>query len=283
MRIIYSLDYLEGGTFHVAEPLARALQAQGHEVRIVQLSDELSDEEVDSYDLIHAWNARASLRFRHLLPTVQTINSFVPQSAALYREAARAATIVHTHSPFVAQFLWMHEQVTATFIPTAIDPARLGNCDIPLPGQFTLGWLGSDRSFKRFDVARAIAERAEVPYVQWDVDALHPWEKVRDEFFPAISCYLLTSWNDAGPLPPQEALAYGRPVISTAVGMMNMIVRDGINGLIFDGSIDMGVLAVREMQANFDKFKFHALVEELTTPLELLPQYMRLYKRALKA
>lgn len=286
MRIIYSIDYPEGGTFNVATPIAEELRRLGHEVRVVYRAenDAFTDEEIETYDLVHAWNSRSGLRFRFQLPMVQTINSFYPSDAALYRDCARAATLVHVHSPYVAQFLYMHDQVPCTFIPSAFDPKRCEPQDIPLPETFTLGWLGGNKGIKRFEMARRIADKAEVPYVEWDVDeTLHPWEEVKAKFFPAISCYLLASWNDAGPLPQQEALAFGRPVITTAVGQTCMIVRDGVNGIIFDGSEDMGVLAVKEMQKRFRHYQVGALATELPKPADLVPQYMRLYARALRA
>lgn len=280
MKILYALDYLEGGTFHVAAPLAEALRKVGHDVELVAKDTPISDKE---FDLVHAWNIRAGALFGDEVILVQTINSFVFPYARNYIESAKRATKVHTHSPYVAQFLYTFaEELPASFIPVAFDQGRCPYA-LPAPKEFTLGWLGSDRSFKRFAVAREIAKQANVPYVEWDVDALYPWEKVRTEFFPNISCYLLASMNDAGPLPPQEALLFGRPVITTSIGMMNMIVRDGINGKLFDGSVEDGITAVEEIKNHYQLYRREVSNTELPTIAEVLPQYIHLYKMALDA
>lgn len=280
MRIIFALDYLEGGTWHVATPLATALRDRGHEVRFLSKAESIP-EDLSTWDLIHAWNMRAGNRMTDgPLPVVQTINSFIPRDANNYIETARAADAIHVHSPYVAQFLFLFGGVKgANFIPATFDHSR---CEpIPLPETFTVGWLGSDRSYKRFKTARQIAEKAGVPYIEWDVDALHPWKKVRDEFFPAISCYLLASFNEASPLPPQEGLLFGRPVATTCVGMMNMIVQDGVNGKMFDGSVDGDVYALKAIQEDLLGFRQRALQTKLIKTEEVAPQYLELYERVL--
>lgn len=278
MKILFALDYPEGGTFHVASSLAPHLRALGHEVTLWYKDQPPPD--LAEFDLAHAWNMRAGIPLRDRLPLVQTINSFLPQFASGYYEAARRADAVHTHSPYVAQLLHLTMNgLCSTFIPVAFDQEPFA--PLPPPPKFTLGWIGSDRSFKRFEVAREIATKAGVPFVEWDVDKLHPWEKVAKEFFPSISCYLLASFNDAGPLPPQEALLFGRPVISTCVGMMNMVVRDEQNGLFFDGSVEGGVEAVKIMQEHFERFREGALNTWLPDPKDLAPRYERLYRRVL--
>src|SRR3989304_7844220 len=69
-----------------------------------------------------------------------------------------------------------------------------------------------------------------------------------------MSCYVVASFNDGGPLPPQEALLCGRPVVTTHVGMMPQVVREGCNGEFHDGSaIDMA-RAIKHVKANYDKY-----------------------------
>jgi len=45
---------------------------------------------------------------------------------------------------------------------------------------------------------------------------------------------LCTSKHEGGPLPIIEALACGRPVISTPVGVVHEVVQHGVNGLIIE-------------------------------------------------
>jgi len=54
------------------------------------------------------------------------------------------------------------------------------------------------------------------------------------DFYRANHVLLCTSKHEGGPLPIIEALACGRPVISTPVGVVHEVVQHGVNGLIIE-------------------------------------------------
>jgi glycosyltransferase involved in cell wall biosynthesis len=53
-----------------------------------------------------------------------------------------------------------------------------------------------------------------------------PW------LYGAIDVYVCTSWVEGGPVPVLEAMSCGRPVISTPVGHVPEVARDGENSLL---------------------------------------------------
>jgi hypothetical protein len=54
------------------------------------------------------------------------------------------------------------------------------------------------------------------------------------DFYRANDVLLCTSKHEGGPLPIIEALACGRPVISTPVGVVHEVVQHGVNGLLIE-------------------------------------------------
>lgn len=56
------------------------------------------------------------------------------------------------------------------------------------------------------------------------------------DFYRDNHVLLCASMHEGGPLPVVEALACGRPVISTKVGIIPEIIEDGRNGLIYERS-----------------------------------------------
>ncbi len=54
------------------------------------------------------------------------------------------------------------------------------------------------------------------------------------DFLPFKSCFNLCESTRGGPLPVVESLACGRPVITTAVGIVPEIVANGENGIIIE-------------------------------------------------
>lgn len=105
--------------------------------------------------------------------------------------------------------------------PRADARARLG-LD---PGARTVAWVGADRPEKRLALARAaVARLARAdPHVALHVVSGRPHAEVA-EHLRAADVLLVTSTREGGPLVVKEALACGRPVVSTDVGDVRAVV-----------------------------------------------------------
>lgn len=95
---------------------------------------------------------------------------------------------------------------------------------LPLPSTFTAGWTGNasrGKDFKGVKILREACEMAGVPLVERD---LPPAPRLAHEhvrsFYRQISLYVCASESEGTPLPVLEALACGRPVVSTCVGIV---------------------------------------------------------------
>jgi glycosyltransferase involved in cell wall biosynthesis len=65
------------------------------------------------------------------------------------------------------------------------------------------------------------------------------------KWYRTISVYLCTSLVEGTPNPVLEAMACGRPVISTDVGLVRRLVADGVNGWIVDGAPEAIAAAIQ--------------------------------------
>lgn len=153
---------------------------------------------------------------------------------------------------------------------------------LPYPEQFTVGWCGNSAAsgkcvgdptsdLKGLGVIREACAKAGVPLLVHDVavDAPIPHEEM-PAWYAKISCYVCASEAEGTPNPPLEALACGRPVITTPVGIMPKVIKSGmgfIHNPVWCGndyySLDNLILDVKqEAQSNvFEPCTVHNAVE----------------------
>jgi len=137
-------------------------------------------------------------------------------------------------------------------VPFTFNPLRFKH--LPYPTRFTIGYMGANYAHKRFDAVDRIGHICDIPVVgSRRVDSNHgDFVGNEIEFYRQISCYVCTSWDESGPLPPIEALLCGRPIVATDVGMMPYLA-----------SLNKGVIvtnfygiskAVLDVKYKFDKY-----------------------------
>jgi glycosyltransferase involved in cell wall biosynthesis len=111
------------------------------------------------------------------------------------------------------------------------------------PDTFTACWIGNGTSIceKGLDIIRAACAQAGVPLIYRDQakerNALSQ-EELRDCYYRKASVYLCASRWEGTPNPALESLACGLPVISTPVGNMPEILRDGHNGFLVERKVE---------------------------------------------
>ncbi len=123
---------------------------------------------------------------------------------------------------------------------------------LPLPPTFTVGWCGNisigDGTYKGLNLIEEASKRAGVPLVVQTFEQKIPQVDMPARFYSRISAYICASIQEGTPNPVLEALSCGRPVISTRVGIVDQVLRDGVNGLFVDRTVDAIAEAIREVQ-----------------------------------
>lgn len=117
-------------------------------------------------------------------------------------------------------------------------------------------WVGSTRSFadKGLSILTEACARTGVPFHPLDqAEAipsarLYTHEELRDLVYHTNSLYLCASDYEGTPNPALEAMACGVPVISTPVGNMPELVRNGETGFLVDRTVEGFVTAIEQMK-----------------------------------
>jgi glycosyltransferase involved in cell wall biosynthesis len=110
------------------------------------------------------------------------------------------------------------------------------------PTKFTAGWVGHSQSIgqKGLDIIREACKIAEVELLIVDAkdkpkeSRANSQEWLRDNLYHNVSVYMCASLNEGTPNPALEALSCGLPVITTRVGNMPELIKDGVNGYIVE-------------------------------------------------
>ncbi len=218
-----------GGALHnIFEPLAKELGATYLTVNeiLADIKKGKFDTTFSKFDLVHFTYFANITFFEDIeVPVTASAHHFdggkEKDYLTLLEELSPSRIVVP--EPFIQRQLGQHDILGVVKIPYAFDHA--GFKPTPYPKEFTVGALGTPRSFKRIHIIEEACKKAGVKFVELsreadteDVNYLGQ-DKIH-EFYDSINVLVCASWNEGGPLPPQEAMLCGRGVITTPVGMM---------------------------------------------------------------
>ena len=114
---------------------------------------------------------------------------------------------------------------------------------MPLPAEAVCGWTGNSTrhtpggptDHKGLELLRRAQKDTDVPLSILDAAAGGSWPLTKmPEFYRGIAFLACASVAEGTPNPVLEAMACGRPVLSTPVGIVPELVQDGVNGFIVE-------------------------------------------------
>lgn len=217
------------------------------------------------YDYLHYWSTLETLIIPGL-PTGQTIHGFSTSEALQnYVNHIRVSKIrvVHALDPFTATgILTManHKNPSGVFFTPQLTTFSGLQRNVPAPEVFTIGHIGVDPIGKRVPLIQQLAESCSVPChlfdsTQKDEEELLSREQV-GEFLSGLSVYVSAhTYPAAGPVPGQEALFTGVPILTTPAYTMLEFLVPGINGEMFDGSLEDAVRKLKRIQNNYEHYR----------------------------
>ena len=297
MKVALVTSWPGGAVYNVLQPLVSELQELGVDAQLVHYSTANPDEKKDLYtaidvisdcDLVHyGWIGYAPF-FKDQV--------FIPATAGIHHipdgrldSTVRLLLDLNIKRVVVSELFSLRQlgQVgwtNTTIIPYVFDHSKFRH--MPPPANFTVGVLGCDYALKRFSIAKQAAKIAKVQFNSYARDVVDervgwvPQDNVL-QFYKSISCYIETTFDSGGSLPPQEALLCGRPVIATHVGMMPQIIKHGVNGVFFDGGVSDCVKAIDTVQHNYDELCDGAMATKLPLAEDIAPRWVEMWEEVL--
>lgn len=129
---------------------------------------------------------------------------------------------------------------------------------LPLPGKLAVGWCGNagrmtpggPTDYKGLELIRKACTEAGVTLRILDTSGGGIWPHARMPiFYQDISVQIIGSALEGTPNPLLEAMAMGRPVITTPVGLAPKMVEHGVNGWLVERDVDSMVQALSDAQS----------------------------------
>lgn len=263
-RVLFVYDYEQSGSERVLTAFAKELRLRNYTVDCMAILDKplafkkkMAQSVSNDYDVVHFWNIRSSDSFLDdlCLPFGTTIHQIILPHNTNYIDHLKAypPNWVHVMDSFTQQLLGTFDIASTRTRQCSDIEDRRGF--LPLPPKLLLGSLGGNiDGSKRFDKIATIAEVSGIPVRLHDSSKYWAPIEVVDDFFATISIYINGALGVCGPIPPQEALLSGRPVLSVYTETMEQVIEHGKNGRFFDGSIKDGVRQLKIMLDDLDSY-----------------------------
>jgi glycosyltransferase involved in cell wall biosynthesis len=163
---------------------------------------------------------------------------------ALHRSLGRFDALVVGSEAILRALRSTYKTLPPTFIcETGADLKRFR--DTPLPQTFRAMWAGNsnastgERDLKGIRIIREACEQLGVPLQVADTsdrEGVQVQHRDMPAWYSQGSVYLCASESEGTPRPMLEALASGRPVVTTRVGLASRLIHHGINGCIVERS-----------------------------------------------
>lgn len=281
MKICMFGTWRGGAVYNVIKPTVEELNKRNDvEIDMIFLRDvnllPNFDKTFSEYDLVHfAYFANIDFFIQDIeVPFTCSVHHMPHKYLESYTSMLRswAPRRIVVSEPFVARQLGQCGMYNVDIIPYTIEWDRYPL--LPLPKEFAVGYLGCDYNLKRFKSIEQACDIANVECNGIGRETLNEEEgyiedsKILD-LYKRISCYAVASFDDGGPLPPQEALLCGRPVVSTRVGMMPQVIREGNTGIFHNGSPSDMARSIIEVQHKIDEMYYK--IKNLRLAGALLP------------
>lgn len=295
MKIAIVNSWGAGAVHNVMKPMADYLGAD-----YISIVDDIDNNDnfdlsFDDYDLVHFGYFASAARFCNSIevPFTCTVHHMLPNRVTKNIDALERmfTSAIVTPDIFCQRQLGQLGINGSHLIPYSFDHSvynkKVEECSTWLNGDFKVSYLGCDSDVKRFKIIEEACAQMGVECVGIDRGTkdeqigFKPQDEILDMYLDS-SVFVCASWNEGGPLPPQEALLLGRPVVTTPVGMMPDLIVPGVNGEFFDGTVSDLIVKLAKVRECLLPYHYGALNTKLPTIQSTSESYLKVFERVLK-
>lgn len=265
------------------KPLIPLLEARGTRADLLNFYEIEPETTFYQYDLVHFGYFAYALPFREscLPPMTGNVHHIdLHRWKAVYEQLGvlDLRRIFVTDLPRL-QELGMMGFTNVTLTKQAFDHSPFQPAPPP-EGDFTVGVFGHGYFTKRFNIVEQACALTGVTYRPLILDESRTvYDEDPPTYYHSIHTLVSASLTDAGPMPPQEALLCGRPVIVTRCGSMPSVITEGYNGYFFDGSAKDLADKIRLLQRNYSKIQPNAALSRVPIPEDVVDDYHNVWVR----
>jgi glycosyltransferase involved in cell wall biosynthesis len=166
----------------------------------------------------------------------------VPQMEHALRHAIQQADAIAAANQEIADELRYRKLATKPVFIVEDGVDREMFTPQPMPQTFAVGWVGNSAAghsaIKGLELIEAACKQVGAELRVADLANGKPIAHHNmSSFYAGVSTVICASTAEGTPNPPLEAMACGRPVITTRVGIMPRTVVDGVNGYFVKRSV----------------------------------------------
>lgn len=290
MKIALISGFPDGAIDQVMQPLCKGLRAKGVECDVFDTykvtSNKAADMSFDDYDLVHFGYYNYGFAYRGHIAKPMTANIWhipitkaVEYSEALINTGFERVVVDDTAT---LQALGQTGIMHVTPIELFFDYDKFYT--LPKPeGEFTVGVFCNNYQYKRWEVVVEACEELDImchPVIAQKERRTYDINPIEDVY---SHCHVMVhaTFVDTNSLPIREALLCGRPSIVTHSDGLNRIIKEGVNGLYFDGSKGDLKRAILRAKRDYDTLRQGAINTKLPDPVGIVDNYIDMFEKVL--
>jgi len=300
VRVALFAGYKHGAIDQVMRALHTQLQSMNVEADLYctydyvneSLTNFPSDEfiaKINKYDVAHFGYYKYATAFRGRLDVPCTINLWhIPigihdKYAQWLKLIDPARIVVDDGDAHTLQTLGQMGFYNCTYIPILFDYSRFSHLPPP-PTKFTVGIFCNNYPYKRVQTIVEACRIAGVDchaMVTQEDRKIYGLDPVKNVY---AHCHVMAhaTFVDTNSLPMREALLCGRPILTVHSGGLDLVARDKVNSVYYDGSVHDLVRAIKYARDNYEALTEGARSTLLPSPTMIARSYLDVFEDAME-
>lgn len=252
IKVCLLYDYPGWAWHHRAEAIRRNIHNPALRIDVAHYKDAWKHPEAD---FVAGFGPNLLSQMASFHPSQRIIGSSNPFNVRSLEKVVRSGLACAG----IVNSLWQYNYLTSKermyYIANGVDTDLFYPAE-QAPAEWAACWIGNAGAFndKGLEIIQAALQKAGIGlhshHYNSDTSSGSPLahETLRDQLYHTSAFYICMSKFEGTPNPALEALACGLPVISTPVGNMPEIIKDGYNGFLIERNEESLLAAIEKLR-----------------------------------